>query len=273
MISVSDFRYTNYCDESDRNSEDSELVVIRDAKEDHRYCSMDLIKNCVRRASSGSTKSEPDEAYEFETVYEEELDMSIVQDDIVEEFMIVSDDEDKESLFDSGFGSLRSFKAKTPKSNSQNKKKASSNRKSSKARKFSSSIRYQIDKSKFLGKKKARKSKANRSKQKAGNKRSNARSKSNRICTSISNRNKISNFIYFYANKPANVSNNSKYYTRSKKSNPTSQRLSESKNKKKARSKRERKFSARSQDASEEDEVKRAAGSLLRLAGVMKVEC
>ena len=263
------FSFTDFGDNDTNKDCDDELVVIRDAKEDHRYCSLEPSQeaalNPARRSSSSSKKSDPDEAYEFETVHmsEEEMDMDIVHD-IMEEIMVVSDEDEKESLFDSGFGSCRSFETK--KAKSQSKKKSKSKQKPCKAQPSNiKSKGYQTDIGKKLQEKRnPKKLKTICSKQKIENREKKVQTK-NLGKTSTDNRSKISSYYYSHRNNSTNYSSNSKYNTRSKNGRASNQPLESRK-----RIRRERKDSfRRSLDASEEEEVKRAAGSLLRLAGVM----
>ena len=104
--------------------------MIRDSRQDHEYCVNEETTACHGSPCTGA--SAPDAAYQFEAgdlfdnelniVIKEQLDMDIVQD-IIEDIMIGSEEEEEESLFDSGFGSIKDFDTEKRKRKTPQKKK------------------------------------------------------------------------------------------------------------------------------------------------------
>ena len=268
IFSLSDFRD----DLVEDDSQVREMLVIRNSSEDHQYCLKNsshlALKNVERRSSSISVKSEPDAAYEFETAssVEEEQDMAV--QDIMEDVLVGCEDDDKKeiSLFDSGFGSIRSIEREVRQSETKKKrrekKKLVSNQKpvlhssgsrrnrsrKTKVKKFFETLEPAIFKTEKTAKNLSKKMRESRK-----------RNINTCYRSSVSKSRDL-------VSKHSRPVRNSKYYTRSKRDRLLCQEL-----KAKRRVKRARKNSfKKSLDASDDDEVKRAAGSLLRLAGLIK---
>lgn len=120
-----------------------EQVVITGTSQDHNYSCASSTSGSVqeeadheRCASPESDKSAPDAAYEFETEdwrsSDDEGENALVMDDVGDD--VTEEDDVSQKLFDSGFGSMRSFSMKNRK-----RKQSSELQKSSKKRKKSSS--------------------------------------------------------------------------------------------------------------------------------------
>nr|NP_001071716.1 transcription factor protein [Ciona intestinalis]BAE06449.1 transcription factor protein [Ciona intestinalis] len=243
----------------------SETLVIRDPSEDHSYIrtqSKDEVTRCV---TPESEKSAPDAAYEFETEDDglEEDDDDVIIDDmmvVMEDVKVEGSDDEKSeneepSLFDSGFGSMKSFRHKSGK-----KRKSKEDLQDvSKSRKTSKSPGTKSGKS-LQGKSRTKKSVKSKNKKlkvriaKEGVKQVNKKS------TPVKRSRKISD-ADSGKDSPQTKSlrfNPSNYHTRSSGHKLLGQDAALS---------RKRLISGRASDE-EEEEIKLAAGSLLRLAGL-----
>ena len=251
------FRFAQECDDVSDASSDDELFVHSDYSKEHNYCLPDASSistdNRQRCDSLNSVKSSVDIAYEFENIVltEDELDLGIEQD-----IVVGSEDEEKEVLFDSGFGSLRNFKTnaltatrETPAKNQKNNSEQSVSSRYKKTRAKSLQKRKLLQKSKMVSRKKTNPA----SKQKRKN--ASKTSKTKGVGSKINEKRKL---------KVPTRNTNSKYHTRSNKEKlPTFELEIKHRQRRKSRN-------SSSDFTNDEDEIKLAAGSLMRLAGLIR---
>lgn len=229
--------------------------------QDHNYCAppCDAKK---RSESSDSEKSAPDAAYEFESrefSEEEELHMDAVQD-IMEEVMVGSDDE-KPSLFDSGFGSMKDFDVKRNQKNPEespapnatlSRHRASCSRSDKTTKKSSVKSRRKPATLKCADKVRSKK------KDQAVVLKCNVKTTKKKRNNSTSDSGKDSPKL---ARRSSRTQRSREHF---------SQKRPHEEQEKIRVSKRKRRLSVKLQRIEEDEEVKLAAGSLLRLAGLIK---
>uniref|UniRef100_H2Z4A7 Fork-head domain-containing protein n=1 Tax=Ciona savignyi TaxID=51511 RepID=H2Z4A7_CIOSA len=240
------------------NSEESigsETLVISDPSEDHSYIRTHSTEDPARCVTPESEKSAPDAAYEFETG-DDGLDEE--DDVIIDDMMVVmsdvkieaSDEDEGPSLFDSGFGSMTNFRQKPSR---KRKEKSEASQKSFKQRRTSNGgnansipVRSKLRKSSKPKKLKVRISKES--------------PKQTSKKTPVKRSRKVSDADSGKDSPQTKVvrQNPSNYHTRSSRHKLLGQDSLAS---------RKRLLSGGSCD--EEEEIKLAAGSLLRLAGLI----
>ena len=270
------FRRRQRCNSTDSVG-DEELVVYGEPQ-DHCYAMAPPSKKKIKREekrckSPQSDKSAPDAAYEFESAelsdeFADEVIFDVAEDVVVDDV----DPAEDQSLFDSGFGSMKSF-AVRDKHNSPKKKtaeKSPSKRKSPRIKPLSNP---NLPRAKRNASKSQRSAKTTTTSQLPASKsripakvRRISREKSSDVDsgkdspkvvrTSRSRRLKQRSF---------RKNNKSNYHTRSSGFKLLGQKEA---NRKFTIQKRKRRQSLKS-DATDDEEVKLAAGSLMRLAGLL----
>ena len=264
------------CDSTE--SVGSEELVISGNAQDHTYTRLPPKKKNKREEkrckSPQSDKSAPDAAYEFESA---ELSDDFADDgsDWIVEDVVIDDKEEceEQSLFDSGFGSMKSFKLrddpkrKTATSSKTEKSKMLQNKALNKA--HSRSLRNNPIRS--TRRPTQRKSKALSVRIKPPCPKPKAQKSSKDKCSDVDSGKDSPKVIRKSRSrclKQRSLRNNSKYHTRSSGCKLLGQ--TDEKHKFSIR-KRKRRLSIRSGAVvtDEDEEIKLAAGSLMRLAGLL----
>jgi len=261
------FRHRQRYDSSD-SAGDEELIVSGEPQ-DHCYARMLPSRKKIKREdkrckSPESDKSAPDAAYEFESAELSDEFPDDVIADVAEDVVVDDDETEDQSLFDSGFGSMKSFDLRE-KQNSPPKKVSVSSRIPDSKRKLLQ-IKPLLNPNSRQPKRNAASKRRNvknlsRAREQSRDKSSDVDSGKDSpkvVRTSRSRRLKQRTF---------RKNNKSNYNTRSSGFKLFGQK---EENRKFTIKKRKRRQSFKRDETDDEEEVKLAAGSLMRLAGLLK---